>query len=172
MKPMLEFLQTHLPPGHSLTIEFKAKAEDLESYPEAGMRARLTGYAAGTDGVVELRMDYQPFDAHNAALEKANYYDRDGHATLTARQANHYKPQETLYVMDTDPAEQYFSVLTPGNDLREEGHAPADIEAKKAALKQRIARVQAELETLKAQVHALDTVSGDGPPPQRPRLKR
>jgi len=72
--------------------------DELESYAEAGMRARIERVERGQDDVIRLHLDYTEFEAYNQAFESANYFDKDGQATLTARQAGHYKPQDVVYV--------------------------------------------------------------------------
>lgn len=67
--------------------------EDLESYAEPGMRATLTGGKMSHETLI-LDVNYAPFDEFNRAFEPKNYYDKSGAPTLTAREANPYKPQD------------------------------------------------------------------------------
>lgn len=102
--------------GKPVDVEFKEKIEDLESYPEKGMRATVTGAVIDHeeydgDAVIRLFVDYSKFDAENASLEAHNYYDKNGEPTLTAREAGWYKIKDTLYVMANDDAEAYLTIL-------------------------------------------------------------
>jgi hypothetical protein len=102
------------------TIQFTSKIEDMEAYPEKGMRARIVSISPDKvkssdlrDHVYKIVFDYTEFDQFNATLEASNYYDRNGVACLTARQANMYEPQETIYFGSPElwPFEDYFILL-------------------------------------------------------------
>ena len=92
-------------------IEFKKGIEDLETYAEPGMRARVTGAVFESDQSVKLWIDYSEFDTFNQALEQANYYDKKGNPTLTARQAGFYTPLSTYHFEQQDNADSYFCVV-------------------------------------------------------------
>lgn len=95
--------------GARPVITFKPGCEDMEDYQEPGMKARILG--ASSDGeMAKLQCDFGEFDGHNATLEQSNYFDKEGKPTLTARQAGHYKPVSTIYVMLDDPADKYFDI--------------------------------------------------------------
>lgn len=80
-------------------IVFQKGAEDLEAYPEEGMKARVKGLRMTHDGdVVELVVDYTEFEDYNERFESANYYDDNGNPTLTARESGFYEQRETLYI--------------------------------------------------------------------------
>lgn len=106
-----EFLAL-LQAGHKPVVTFKKRIEDQEAYPEKGMRARaLSAGAPDSDDVVGILFQFDEFDAFNIPLESTSYYDKHGKPTLTARQANFYKPTECLYFDVTgDPAE-FFEVV-------------------------------------------------------------
>ena len=102
------------------TIQFTSKIEDMEAYPEKGMRARIvsideqdTHMADLNDHLYKITFDYSEFDEFNKSLESANYYDRKGVACLTAREANMYEPQELIYFGSPElwPFEDYFTTL-------------------------------------------------------------
>ena len=102
------------------TIQFTSKIEDMEAYPEAGMRARIKSISARDthrtdlhDHLYVIEFDYTEFNEFNAALEHANYYDKNGVACLTAREANMYDPQEEIYFGSPElwPFEDYFTLL-------------------------------------------------------------
>lgn len=91
-------LQATVQAGHAPIVTFKKCIEDKECYPEAGMRGRIRGVSLHSCGeVFHVDFDFSEFDAHNKVHESPNYYDRAGIATLTAREAGHYKPQEGIY---------------------------------------------------------------------------
>lgn len=96
--------------GGPLAVEFGPQIEDAEAYPEPGMRAVAQLYQSHDPEGCHITFDFGAFDAHNLALEKANYYDKSGNATLTARQANHYKPVDTVYF---DPEAEMAPWFTP-----------------------------------------------------------
>lgn len=79
-------------------ITFTKEVDELEAYPEAGMRARVISAVQKHDDIIVLRVDYTDFDEFNEQFETANYYDGDGNATKTARESGHYTPQEDLYI--------------------------------------------------------------------------
>jgi hypothetical protein len=109
------------------TIQFTPKIEEMEAYPENGMRARIVSIDEENthrydveDHLYKIKFDYSEFDDFNNELEKSNYYDRNGNACLTARQANMYEPQEVIYFGSPKlwPFEDYFTILGPrSNEL-------------------------------------------------------
>lgn len=85
-------------------IEFTKKIEDWECYADQYMRARVIGYrynahndTVPSEQVHELFFDYSEFDEHNQKYEQNNYWDKNGNATLTAREAGYYKPQDSIW---------------------------------------------------------------------------
>lgn len=104
-------LQQLLAAGAPIAVEFGARIEDQESYPEPGMRAYATGYSPVESDVCRIQFDFGAFDEHNKALEKPNYYDKNGEATLTAREAGEYEPQGVVYFTPTDEMSPWFSLL-------------------------------------------------------------
>lgn len=104
--------------GFKPQITFTAACEELEGYADAGMKAIVISVAERTnDEVLKITVDYAPFDAHNLSLELPNYYDKDNQPTLTARQANLYKPQEDFYLDLTGKGAEMFTI--DGEDRRE-----------------------------------------------------
>lgn len=79
-------------------VTFGKGIDDLESYPESGMRARVVGVDLSDCDVYKLKVDYSEFDDFNKQFESANYYDKSGQATLNAREAGYYKVEDVLYV--------------------------------------------------------------------------
>ena len=85
-------------------VEFTRKIEDWECYADPYMRARVTGYRYNVYGgtnpsevVHEIFFDFSEFDEHNQKYEQNTYWDKNGNATLTAREAGCYKPQDSIY---------------------------------------------------------------------------
>ena len=100
------------------TIQFTSKIEDMESYPEKGMRARIvsideedTHMSDLHDHIYKITFDYSEFDEFNKSLESANYCDRKGVACLTARESGMYETKETIYFGSPKlwPFEDYFT---------------------------------------------------------------
>jgi hypothetical protein len=95
--------------GLTPQITFTAGCEDMEGYPEAGMKARVLAVTAEDRDIYRVKADFQSFDEHNKAFESANYYDKNGIATLTARQAGFYKPVDDFY-LTPDEGLEYFTI--------------------------------------------------------------
>jgi len=104
-------LQQLLAAGAPIAVEFGPRIEDAEAYPEPGMRAMAKRYSQNEPDVCRVMFDFAPFDDHNKAFEKANYYDHFGEPTLTAREAGQYKPEDDVYLTPTDEMSPWFSVL-------------------------------------------------------------
>jgi hypothetical protein len=104
--------------GFKPTITFTAACEELESYADPGMKALvISGVEQVQDDILKILVDYTPFDAHNQAIELPNYYDKDQQPTLTARQANFYRPQEDFYLDLSGKGAAMFTI--DGEDRRE-----------------------------------------------------
>ena len=160
---LLAFLQAYLVPGRPLPIEFATSCEELESYAEPGMRAQLCEMKNTGDGVLELVVDYTPFEAFNAQFEQSNYYDDNGRPTLTAREANFYEPRETLYVTADDPADKYFKPFDLGLSLLPEWQAAPNGQSYVAFLEARVAALQAQLAPPAPDASANNSSENDGP---------
>ncbi|MBW6122587.1 hypothetical protein KZ843_06730 [Pseudomonas aeruginosa] len=94
-----------------VAIEFAAGAEDLEAYVDPMMRAHLVSVRVDPDDVAVLKVDYSAYDEYNKAFEKANYYDKNGNPTLTARESGDYDVQENLYVSASEELDHIFTAL-------------------------------------------------------------
>jgi hypothetical protein len=101
-------------------VQFTAKIEDIEAYPESGMRARIlyiheqfTDNEDPREHLYRIVFDYSEFDDFNRQFESSNYYDKDGVARLNAREAKQYQMQETIYFGSPTlfPFEDYFVFL-------------------------------------------------------------
>ena len=86
-------------------VEFGPNIEDMETYAEAKMRARITKIEPMyTDSpnvwehVYKVHVDYSEFEEENAPFETSDYYDKDGRPRLTAREAGFYHVQDTIYM--------------------------------------------------------------------------
>ena len=102
------------------TIQFTSKIELMESYPEKGMRGRIVSideeYTHMDDleeHLYKIVFDYSEFDEFNKSLESANYYDKNGVACVTAREAGMYRVKELIYFSSPKlyPFEDYFTTL-------------------------------------------------------------
>ena len=81
-----------------IAVEFGPQIEDLEGYPEPGMRAHIIRVGRFDDDVLIVTVRYAEFEDVNRGLETPNYYDADGAPTLTAREAGLYRQEENLYL--------------------------------------------------------------------------
>lgn len=91
--------------GHKVHIEFLKGIAEQEGYLEIGMRGVLIGARDEDDTCLSFKVDLAPYEAYNLAFEKPDYIDKDGRATLTARQANQYPKEhlESMWVDENDP---------------------------------------------------------------------
>jgi hypothetical protein len=100
-------------------VTFTKRAEDLEAYPEEGMRARIVSIRGDgihkddiEDHIYIVTVDYSEFDEFNKTFESSDYYDKNGSPCLTARQAGFYTVQEDLYFPSPKVVafEKYFTI--------------------------------------------------------------
>lgn len=97
--------------GAPLDVECLDRCDDLEAYPERGMRLTIVGVTPHHDDVTVLRVSYEKYDQFNTAFESSNYYDKQGVPQLTARQAGMYKVNDTLYVGTDEDPNKYFKQI-------------------------------------------------------------
>jgi len=92
--------------GARPVVVFNQGIEYMEDYAEPGMRGRITGVRSveSDEGLLKISVDYSEFDKFNRQFESANYYDKAGKTTLTAREAGYYKPADTLYLTQSEDA--------------------------------------------------------------------
>jgi hypothetical protein len=88
---------------------------DIETYLEPGMIAVLTAIEDDQDGTLQLTFDVRAHTEFNKQYETPDYFDQDGHPTLTATQAG-YGPDrnnyiETLYIGSQWPIDCLFTVV-------------------------------------------------------------
>ena len=113
-------------------IRFTDKIEEMESYPEGGMRARIvsikskdTDISDLSDHLYLIEFDYSEYDDFNRLFESANYYGRDQVPNKTAREADHYKKLETIYFGSPQlyPFEDYFQLASQRHEKLHEQFA-------------------------------------------------
>lgn len=99
--------------GQRPVVELREGILDKESYGEPNMRARIIS-ASGPDrdGVTRVMFDFGEFDEHNRAVESANYYDKSGEPTLTAREAGFYKPVDHMYFDADEDIERHMTFIS------------------------------------------------------------
>jgi len=85
--------------GKSVVVEFRKDIQSKDDcYPEPGMRARITRASLPDEhAVLKIYFNFEEFAAHNLPFEAMNYYDKNGDATLTARQAGVYEEEDHIY---------------------------------------------------------------------------
>ena len=100
-------------------VTFRPAIEDMEAYPEGGMKARIRKVCQEDtesddlyEHVYQIVFDYSEFDQTNRNFESSNYYDSQGAAVLNAREAGLYSEIETIYfgAPEIRPFEDYFEV--------------------------------------------------------------
>lgn len=91
-------------------VEFKKGIEEIESFIESGMRARLIE-ASPKHGEMDLKFDFSEFDSFNQRFENANYYDEQGKPTMTARQAGFYTPVKSFLFELKEDSGHCFEVV-------------------------------------------------------------
>ena len=109
-----------------------SQIENFESVIDRLMRARIVcvdphpQVLADISGLVKLIFDLSEFDEYNRAFEKANYYDRYGHPTLTARKAGFYPKdgRESIYFGEDDLVADYFQLI---DDPRSNSNVAKDV---------------------------------------------
>lgn len=98
-------------------VRFTDRIEEMEAYPEGGMRARIMRIDSEdtrsddlNQHVYRIEFDYAEYDEFNRLLETANYYGTGSIPNKTAREAGHYETVETIYFGSPllYPFEEYF----------------------------------------------------------------
>lgn len=118
-----------------IDVEFLDGIENYDDYPQAGMRATIVSYKGAHD-CLKVRFDFTGFEQYNKQFETSDYYDKDGNAILTAREAGCYNPIAEYYlpaiadwgsvikVLDSsDPRVQLAAEYT-AEDAREDTEQP------------------------------------------------
>lgn len=101
--------------GEKPVVEFCGNVvAELDTYAEPGIRATLVACAESRSGAsVALTFDFSEFEEYNREYESANYFDKAGRETLTAREAGRYTDQLTLNIDRDDPLGLFFRLLEP-----------------------------------------------------------
>lgn len=141
-----EFLKDNLVSGRPLAVEFGPRIEEQEAYTESGMRAHILDYGVEHGDVLKVKVSYELFEEFNQAFEKANYFDKNGNPTLTARQAGQYQVTETLYMSPDEPVDGYLTPIEPELGLLQEWQASGSKESYVSFLENRIKALSAEAE--------------------------
>lgn len=86
-------------------VRISAEAEkNYEIYADEGMLARVvsvTDDSHGKDRMVKVELDFSDFYDHNKRFQKANFFDKNGRATLTWYESGLYNNgRDTVYCME------------------------------------------------------------------------
>ncbi len=101
-------------------IRFNPAIDDMESYAEANMHARILSVTSPDlndpniyNHVYRIQVSYAEFEDNNVLHESANYYDKSGNPCLTAREAGFYEVKDTLYFSSPELVswDKYFQVI-------------------------------------------------------------
>ena len=98
-------------------ITFRKGIEDSEGYAEAGMRAKVISAVIKHDDCVLITVDFSQFDEFNKSYESSNYYDKNGNAVWTARQAEQYKVVDSWY-LDASTEFSHYAEVTNSDSLK------------------------------------------------------
>lgn len=101
-------------------ITFNEGINELEVYPQPGMQGRVIGAESEGEGddTVLLMIDYTEFEEYNKQFEISNYYDKNGSACLTAREAGCYDVVEGIYTMSNQDVGEQFIATTDTTSIR------------------------------------------------------
>jgi len=86
--------------GERIVVEFTRDIEDFESCIDQGMLAVIIRVDnSDIYGCAKVHFDLNLFDSHNDRYARHNYYDENGSACLTAKEAGMYPKNgiETVY---------------------------------------------------------------------------
>ena len=142
--PLLDFLNDNQVAGQPFAIEFQGGIESLEGYADQGMRAHVTSFESFGDGVVKVHVDFSAFDEFNKAIEKPNYFDKNGSPTLTAREAGQYQATDILFMDEGDNLAHFFALLNPQNVLVDEWRQSQTTDSYVTFLENQVAELRAE----------------------------
>ena len=102
------------------TVKFTSEIEEMSLNADPNQRARIlsiTGEDLDSEDKREhvyiVTFDYSEFEEYNKKFASANFYDKNGNPTLTAREAGLYARHEKAYFGSPDiwPFEDYFTLL-------------------------------------------------------------
>ena len=111
------YIEDHGP----VEVVFHEGVENLESYPEAGIRGRIVGIRYDNygqeekpeDQVLKVQIHYDGYEVQNSLFESSNYVDRMSRFRLRAAPSGFYKQREELYVMALDLLESHMESIKP-----------------------------------------------------------
>jgi len=102
--------------GYHPVVRFKRRIEDMETYFEKDMMARIVNISAEREDHFGIVFSVENFNDHNVVLETANYYDKYGDDCLTASEANMHPRRnhmcEDVYFMNIDVVEKWFEIVS------------------------------------------------------------
>jgi hypothetical protein len=94
-----------------IDVEFTNRIEDYESCADRKMRARIVGIMVANEDCIKINFSYKPWEDYNRQYEQHNYYDKQGEARLSAREANVYHSTEWVHFEIDDAPTTYFAVV-------------------------------------------------------------
>lgn len=128
MRELIAAVETAKSTGSPLpVVEFTKRIDDMESYLDHGMKARVVNVVfedafpddEGGD-LYKVFFNFAEFDDYNASFEQANWYDKNGDPVLTAAQAG-CKPSdglESVYMMEyPDKYGDYFNIVADDHSV-------------------------------------------------------
>lgn len=105
--------------GKHPIVQFTSNIEEIETYFDANMKAKLVQIQPHGD-FVNLVFDTSEFYDFNLQLEKPLYFDKDGNATLTASEAGfnpkdadskYHAPYHESFYVSLDDETIYFTFV-------------------------------------------------------------
>ena len=108
--------------GRRPFVEFTSKIEEYEGYMDAHMRAKIVHAEFDDDGVtVKIDFNFEQFTVLNDSVEKHTYWDGNGNAVLSAKEAGCYpkKLVDTYWFEADDEVGEYFALISPDNEVYE-----------------------------------------------------
>lgn len=96
-------------------VVFSKGADNLESYPEEGIQAIITGVDQKEDDCHKWSLVYTPFEISNSLHETKTYYGSapDSPGYLSAYAAKFYKKEEVVYITPEDKIGAILSHIQP-----------------------------------------------------------
>jgi len=102
--------------GYRPVVRFKKHIEDVESYFEGFMKARIVNVGHLDDDAFSFVFNVSEFNDYNAEYESSDYYDTMGVPRLTATEANMHPCRnhmcETVYFATDATVEGWFEIVS------------------------------------------------------------
>lgn len=92
--------------GARPVITFTHAIKGQETCAEPGMRGRIVGITY-KHGSPVFAVDLEEFSQFNRPLESHDYFDANGKATLTAREAGYFNPREDIWGPEDGEIEEF-----------------------------------------------------------------